>query len=56
MANIPIYTGSVDFANVSASYYHTPSTGSSPTPFGFYDNDIEFKSDANKVTNFCARR
>ena len=56
MANIPIYTGSVDFANVSASYYSTPSTGSSPTPFGFYDNDIEFKSDADKVTNFCARR
>ena len=56
MANIPIYTGSVDFNNVSASYYNTPSTGSSPTPFGFYDNDVQFKDDANKVTDFCARR
>ncbi len=56
MANIPIYTGSVDFNNVSASYYNTPSTGSSPTPFGFYDGDTQFKSDADKVTDFCARR
>jgi len=56
MANIPIYTGSVDFDNVSASYYATPSTGSSPTPFGFYDGDTQFKSDADKVTDFCARR
>ena len=56
MANIPIYTGSVDFNNVSASYYNTPSTGSSPTPFGFYDNDIEFKSDADKVAKFRTSR
>jgi hypothetical protein len=41
---------------VSASYYNTPSTGSSPTPFGFYDNDSDFKTDANKVANFCSRR
>lgn len=55
MANIPIYSGSVDFTAASASYYANP-TGSSPTPFGFYDNDSDFKSDADKVTNFCARR
>jgi hypothetical protein len=56
MANIPIWPGSSSFAAVSASYYNTPSTGSSPTAFGFYDNDAEFKTDANKVANFCARR
>ena len=56
MANIPIWPGSSSFAAVSASYYNTPSTGSSPTPFGFYDNDADFKTDANKVANFCARR
>jgi hypothetical protein len=28
-----------------------------PTPFGFYDMIInDFKSDANKVANFCALR
>ena len=56
MANIPIWPGSSSFAAVSASYYNTPSTGSSPTAFGFYDNDLQFQSDANKVANFCARR
>ena len=56
MANILIYSGSSDFTAASASYYNTPSIGSSPTPFGFYDNDVQFKTDANKVTNFCARR
>ena len=56
MANILIYSGSSDFTAASASYYNTPSTGSSPTPFGFYDSDAQFKEDANKVTNFCARR
>jgi len=56
MANIPIWPGSSSFAAVSASYYNTPSTGSSPTPFGFYDNDSDFKTDANKVANFCSRR
>jgi len=56
MANIPIWPGSSSFAQVSASYYNTPSTGSSPTAFGFYDNDSEFQTDANKVANFCARR
>ena len=56
MANIPIWPGSSSFSAVSASYYNTPSTGSSPTPFGFYDNDTDFKTDADKVANFCARR
>jgi len=56
MANIPIWPGSSSFAAVSASYYNTPSTGSSPTAFGFYDNDVDFKTDADKVANFCARR
>jgi len=54
MANIPIWPGSSSFSQVSASY--AAGTGSSPTPFGFYDNDAEFQSDANKVANFCARR
>jgi len=56
MANIPIWPGSSSFAAVSASYYNTPSTGSSPTAFGFYDNDLEFQSDADKVANFYSRR
>jgi hypothetical protein len=56
MANIPIWPGSSSFAAVSASYYNTPSTGSSPTAFGFYDNDTDFKTDADKVANFCSRR
>jgi len=55
MANIPIYSGSSDFAAYSSSYYANP-TGSSPTPFGFYDGESDFITDANKVTNFCARR
>jgi hypothetical protein len=24
-------------------------------PFGFYDNDIDFQTDADKITKFCAR-
>lgn len=43
MANIPIYPGSSSFA-----------TGS--TPFGFYDADSSFRTDADKVTLWCARR
>ena len=54
MANIPIWPGSSSFSAVSASY--AAGTGSSPTPFGFYDNDIAFQTDADKVANFCARR
>jgi len=54
--NIPIWPGSSSFSATSASYYNTPSTGSSPTPFGLYDTDSDFKSDADKVAVWCARR
>lgn len=50
---IPIWPGSASFAAVSASYYGS-GTWPPPTPFGFYDDDSEFKTDANKVSNFCA--
>ncbi len=43
MANIPIWSGSSSF---------DPGN----TPFGFYDYDAEFREDADKVSNFCARR
>jgi hypothetical protein len=43
MANIPIWPGS--------SSFHP-----GDTPFGFYDHDIEFEKDADKVSNFCALR
>lgn len=41
--NIPIYPG-------SSSFYP------GMTPFGFYDNDYQFQTDADKVVTFCARR
>jgi len=41
--NKPIWPGSSSF-----------SMGS--TPFGFYDNDIQFQLDADKVAEFCANR
>jgi hypothetical protein len=41
--NIPIWTGVSTF-----------SVGQ--TPFGFYDNQQDFRVDANKVADFCARR
>jgi hypothetical protein len=56
MSNIPIWPGSSSFAQVSASYYGTPSVWPPPTPFGFYDADSQFQNDANKVANFCALR
>ena len=43
MANIPIYDGS-------------PSFSSGMTPFGFYDSDTDFQTDAVKVAKFCAQR
>ena len=43
MANIPIYPGSSSFFPGN-------------TPFGFYDNDYQFQTDADKVTRFCALR
>ena len=53
--NIPIWPGSSSFASLSASYY-TGSITTRPTPFGYYDNDITFKSEADKVADWCARR
>jgi len=44
MANSLIWTGNPIF------------TSGSSTPFGFYDNDPQFVSDAVKVANFCASR
>jgi hypothetical protein len=55
MSNIPIWPGSSSFAQVSSSYYVTGSWPP-PTPFGFYDTDSSFQTDANKVANFCALR
>jgi len=43
MPNTPIWPGSSSFFP-------------GETPFGFYDNDIEFQTDADKVAVFCARR
>jgi len=43
MANIPIWPGS--------SSFHP-----GDTPFGFYDNDIEFQQDADKFAKFAAQR
>ena len=43
MANIPIWPGSSSF-----------SAGS--TPFGFYDDDLTFQADADKVAKWCAQR
>lgn len=43
MANATIYDGS-------------PGPISGSTPFGFYDNDIQFQSDGPKLANYCARK
>jgi len=43
MANIPIWPGSSSFFP-------------GETPFGFYDDDIDFIMDADRVADFCARR
>jgi hypothetical protein len=43
MANAQIWPGSSSFFP-------------GDTPFGFYDNDYQFQTDADKVSNFCARR
>jgi hypothetical protein len=45
MATIPIWPGSASF---SATF--------NPTPFGFYDSDVEFQTNADKVANWCAQR
>ena len=41
--NIPIWPGSSSFSP-------------GETPFGFYDNDLEFEKDADKVAKFCSQR
>ena len=41
--NVPIWPGSSSFAP-------------GETPFGFYDNDAEFRKDVDKVAKFCASR
>ena len=45
MATIPIWPGPSSFA-----------TTINPTPFGFYDTDIEFQTNADKVAKWCAQR
>jgi len=55
MANIPIWPGSSSFTAISASFY-TGSITTRPTPFGYYDGDAIFKTEADKVADWCARR
>lgn len=43
MANVVIWNGSANFTSGS-------------TPFGFYDTDTDFQTDAVKVASFCANR
>ena len=45
MADIPIWPGSSSFAAVS-----------NPTPFGFYDADTSFITDADNLSDWCAKR
>lgn len=44
MANVTIWDGNATFTSGSA------------TPFGFYDSDTDFQSDAVKVAKFCGAR
>lgn len=44
MANVTIWNGSATF------------TSGSSTPFGFYDSDTDFQTDAAKVAKFCGTR
>lgn len=53
--DIPVWNGSCSFANVSSSWYVTGSYPK-PTPFGFYDNEPDFKLDADRVADFCTKR
>ena len=43
MANIPIWPGSSSFS-------------SGDTPFGFYDGDTQFQTDAVTTADWCAKR
>jgi hypothetical protein len=45
MATINIWPGSASFSDTT-----------NPTPFGFYDSDNEFQTDADKVAVWCAQR
>jgi len=45
MATISIWPGSASFSDTT-----------NPTPFGFYDADQEFKTNADKVATWCAQR
>lgn len=45
MATIPIWPGSASFSETT-----------NPTPFGFYDADLEFQNSADKVATWCAQR
>ena len=45
---IPIWPGSSSFSELSASFY-TGSSTTQPTPFGYFDSDTSFVSDADKV-------
>ena len=53
--NIQIWPGSSSFTTMSASFY-TGSSTTRPTPFGYYDGDASFKSEADKVADWCAKR
>jgi hypothetical protein len=37
-------------------YDGNPGPISGSTPFGFYDNDLEYQADGPKVANYCARK
>ena len=45
MSKIPIWPGSSSFNSVEQ-----------PTPFGFYDDDNDFRNDADKVANYVVQR
>jgi hypothetical protein len=45
MAKIPIWPGSSSFASVT-----------NPTPFAFYDTDTSFITDADNISDWCAKR
>ena len=45
MANIPIWPGSSSFAITT-----------NPTPFAFYDTDVDFITDSDNISDWCAKR
>ena len=45
MASILIWPGSASFSDTA-----------NPTPFGFYDHDVDFTSSADQVATWCAQR